>query len=123
MAKGKRTERERTVDVSPEQVNAYAKSAERLASTMVSLAKAIELDGFSRPVGVAGAHLIDESFVKLHRLIHKMAGNFYGAMTVLPKPDSIPESVPESGQNTRNGAAESRTLPEPEQPTKHKKSP
>lgn len=37
--------------------------------------------------------------------------------------DQIPESVPESGPNTRNGASESRNLSQPEDATKRKKTP
>jgi hypothetical protein len=108
--------RDRTAPISRAEIAAAHESVGRLATQLMQLNHAMDIDEFAGSVLADGATSIPELLKKLHRLVGKTVAAYNAGNT-------IPESVPESGSNTRKNVAESRVSPQPSERQKPKKTP
>lgn len=100
--KQERQERPRTVAASQVDIRTWASSAEILARQLSTLVQSMDLVGYTGEIEFDGAHGLSGRFTELHRICGKLVGE---VLEDVPRwvasHQPIPESIPETGANTR----------------------
>jgi hypothetical protein len=117
--------RPRKVSFSRHDVEVAANFAERVSAQYQGLAELLTNGQFVGVLTVDGGQQLTDSLVSLHELCGRLEGLYYASLVpVIGTPvEDVPESVPESGSNTRRNVGDSRVSPDASAGKKSKKTP